>query len=596
MNPLNFLPTTKKESDARNWYDLDVILFTGDAYIDHPSYGIAIIARVLESRGFKVAVVPQPNWQDDLRDFKKFGKPSLFFGVSSGNMDSMINHYTAGKRLRHNDAFTPGNRHGARPDYATNVYSNILRKLYPDSLIVIGGIEASLRRFTHYDYWSDSLKQSILVESNADILVYGMGEKAIVEIAENLQKGKSIDNIHQTAVLSEKEYPEYIRLHSHEECLTSKIKFANDFKLIETESNKILQTGFVQKSGNLNIVVHSPYPIASESELDAIYDLPFTRLPHPRYNNKPVIPAYEMIRHSITLHRGCFGGCSFCTISAHQGKFISSRSERSIIKEVENVIRMDDFRSYISDLGGPSANMYKMEPVNLNVCYKCSRPSCIFPDICKNLNADHSKLIELYKKINKYPSVKKAIISSGIRYDMVYNQKNLNLKKTGHEYLKQVISEHVSGRLKVAPEHTSGSVVAMMRKPDFSHFRELVSDFNQLDKKLGLGQQIVPYFIASHPECKVADMIEMALETKKMGFRLEQVQDFTPTPMTLSGVIYYTGINPYSGKEVHVARTDKERSLQNKLMFWYKRENKAAILSEIKNPTDKKSAEKLFSR
>ncbi|MFH2142752.1 MAG: YgiQ family radical SAM protein [Bacteroidota bacterium] len=596
MKPENFLPTTKKEAEAKNWHELDVILFTGDAYIDHPSFGIAIIARVLENMGLKVAVVPQPNWQDDLRDFKKLGTPKLFFGVSSGNMDSMVNHYTANKRLRHNDAYTPGGRHGARPDYATIVYSKILRNIFPNSIIVIGGIEASLRRFTHYDYWSDLIKPSILKDSEADILVYGMGEKAVADIAKNIITGETLANIPQTAIISDTPSNSYFSLHSFEDCQSGKMKFAENFKAIEIESNKVEQNGFNQKTGDKFIIVNPPYPLASENELDAIYDLPFTRLPHPKYDNKPVIPAYEMIRHSVTLHRGCFGGCSFCTISAHQGKFIASRSEKSILKEVDNTVNMHDFKSYISDLGGPSANMYKMEPVNINICKKCHRPSCIYPEICKNLNGDHSALIKLYKSVNKNPKIKKAIISSGIRYDLIYNQKNPVLKKTASEYIKIVISNHVSGRLKVAPEHTKENVLKSMRKPDFSLFRQLISDFNKINSIKKLNQQIVPYFIASHPECKVSDMAEMAIETKKMGFRLEQIQDYTPTPLTLSNVLYYTGINPYTKKPVHIARSRHEREVQNKMIFWYKNNNKQFLISELKKLQNKKITELLFGK
>jgi uncharacterized radical SAM protein YgiQ len=600
-----WLPTTNKEVKELGWEEIDVILFTGDAYIDHPSFGAAVIGRVLEAEGLKVAIVPQPNWTDDLRDFSKLGKPRLFFAVTAGNMDSMVNHYTAGKRKRTDDAYTPGGKAGFRPDYATIVYSKILKNLYPEVPLVIGGIEASLRRVTHYDYWSDKLMPSILVDSGADMLFYGMGEKSIAEFAQLVQKGipvSKLTTIPQTSFLvdddedyaTKKNWDEF-ELSSHEECLKDKKKYARNFMHIEEESNKMEAKKLIQKVGNRKIVVNPPWPTFKESEIDRVYDLPYTRLPHPRYNNKEVIPAYEMIRHSINIHRGCFGGCTFCTISAHQGKFIASRSEKSVLKEVEKVTQMPDFKGYISDLGGPSANMYKMKGIHEEICRKCKRPSCIFPTICKNLDTDHKPMLDLYKKVRENPKVKKAFIGSGIRYDMI-------LEKTGREevdennklYLREVIKNHVSGRLKVAPEHSSDEVLKFMRKPPFKLFEELNDEFNKINKEENLNQQLIPYFISSHPGSKSEDMANLAIQTKKMNFRLEQVQDFTPTPMTLATVVYYSGYHPYTMEKIYTARNKNEKENQRKFFFWYKNEFKSSIINDLKSKGRTDLIKKLF--
>ena len=578
----DWLPTTKKEVEKHGWDELDVIIFSGDAYVDHPSFRHTVIARIIENEGFRVAIVPQPNWKDDLRDFKKLGKPRLFFGVTAGCMDSMVNHYTANKRLRSNDAYTPGGKAGFRPDYATIVYSKILKKLYPDIPVIIGGIEASLRRVTHYDYWSDKLKPSILCESDADILVYGMGEMAIRQILYLLDKNipvSSLNTIPQTAfLLSEKDIisknknRETFALASHEDCLKDKKIFATNFKIIEQESNKIHPRRLIQKTSKQTLVINPPFPVMTEKEIDASFDLPFTRLPHPKYKKRGVIPAYEMIRHSVNLHRGCFGGCSFCTISAHQGKFVTSRSEKSILKEVDKITRMPDFKGYISDLGGPTANMYKMKGNDISICEKCKRPSCIFPYICKNLNTNHKPLIDIYRKVVSFPKIKKAIISSGIRYDMLVGKPEQDNRKNSYdEYIKQLIVHHVSGRLKVAPEHTSGKVLKQMRKTSFKYFYEFKKIFDRINQKNKLNQQLIPYFISSHPASTLEDMAELAAETKKLGFKLEQVQDFTPTPMTLSTAIYYSGYDPYTLKPVYTAKTPKQKLEQQRFFFWYKK-------------------------
>lgn len=583
MKITDWLPTSKKEMEKRGWDEVDVVLFSADAYIDHPSFGAAVIGRILEYEGFRVAIVPQPNWQDDLRDFKKFGRPRLFFAISGGSMDSMVNHYTANRRLRSDDAYTPGGKAGQRPDYATYVYSNICKQLYPDVPVIIGGIEASLRRLTHYDYWQDKLKPSILAESKADLLVYGMGEKPIVEIARRLNDGYSVDtltDIPQTAFTAANNADlshlnPLIRLNSFEECVEDKVKFALNFKHIEEESNKYAAAYLAEPFGDRIVVVNPPHPRLTEEEIDHSFDLPYTRLPHPRYNGKGAIPAYDMIKFSVNAHRGCFGGCSFCTISAHQGKFISSRSEESILKEIEEITHHPEFKGYISDLGGPSANMYKMEGRLQEMCQKCKRASCLFPNVCQNLDNNHARLLELYHKARAIKGIKKIFIGSGIRYDLfmggLYKTSAANLL-----YLEEVMLHHVSGRLKVAPEHTSDEVLKMMRKPSFKLFEQLKVDFDAINLKHGLKEQLIPYFISSHPACHDSDMKDLVERTKKLDFKLEQVQDFTPTPMTLSSTIYYSGIDPYTMKAVYTATTREEKLHQRDAFFWYKGGGKPA--------------------
>lgn len=590
----DWLPTTKKEIEIRGWDSLDVIIFSGDSYIDHPSFGAAVIGRFLESQGMKVAIVPQPDWRGDHRDFTKLGKPNLFFAVTAGCMDSMVNHYTANKRLRSDDAYTAGGKSGSRPDYATITYTNIIKKLYPDVPVLIGGIEASLRRLTHYDYWSDKLMPGILIDSQADLLVYGMGEKPLKEICLNLKSGKKLDelnNIPQTVYLREKATTEkvdsIIYLHSHEECLKSKKCQAENFKHIEEESNKMEAKTLIQAYGNRELVVNAPYPPMSTEELDFVHDLPFTMLPHPKYKDK-IIPAYEMIKFSVNIHRGCFGGCSFCTISAHQGKFITSRSKESIIREVKKITKMDSFKGYLSDLGGPSANMYMMQGKDLTICQKCKRPSCIYPKVCNNLNTDHKPLIDIYKSVDKIPGIKKSFIGSGIRYDMLTYDAKDRLSKSSEEYLEEVVFNHVSGRLKVAPEHTSKNVLKNMRKADFDNFKVFKKQFDLIeDKRLKMQksgkQQLIPYFISSHPGCTEEDMATLAADTKELNFKLEQVQDFTPTPMTLATEMYYTGLDPYdTSKTVYVAKNKEEKLNQRQYFFWYERDKRDAIIRKLK--------------
>ena len=596
-----WLPTTKKEVEARGWDYIDVILFTGDAYVDHPSFGAAVIGRTLESLGLRVAIVPQPDWRGDFRDFKKLGTPRLFFGVSAGAMDSMINHYTANKRLRSDDAYTPDRRAGMRPDYPSIVYTKILKELYPDVPVVLGGIEASLRRLTHYDYWQDKLLPGILKDSPADLLIYGMGELPIKELVSRLQAGTpfhAIRDIKQTAYLTDKieVLPKDILLFSHEECLRDKLKQAKNFKNIEEESNKQEASRILQKVGNQTIVVNPPYPPMTEKEIDASFDLPYTRLPHPKYKGK-VIPAFEMIKFSVNIHRGCFGGCSFCTISAHQGKYIASRSKESILKEVKQIINMPDFKGYLSDLGGPSANMYRMKGKNLELCAKCKKPSCISPVICKNLNADHTPLLDIYKEVDRLPEIKRSFIGSGVRYDLLlhrYDDEKLN--KAAHSYTEELIARHVSGRLKVAPEHTEENVLKMMRKPSFEQFGQFKKIFDYINQKYGLNQQLIPYFISSHPGCTEIDMAQLSIQTKKLHFQLEQVQDFTPTPMTLATEMYYTGYHPYTLEKVYTARSKEQKLAQRQFFFWYKPEFRRQITQALQRMGRKDLINKLFGR
>lgn len=597
----DWLPTTKKELEIRGWDYLDVILFSGDAYVDHPSFGAAVIGRILEAEGLRVAIVPQPNWRDDLRDFRKLGNPRLFFGVSPGAMDSMINHYTANKRLRSDDAYTPDRRPGMRPDYPSIVYTKILKELYPDTPVVLGGIEASLRRLTHYDYWQDKLRPGILADSPADLLIYGMGEKPVRELVRRLKAGEPFDaikDIPQTAFITDtvpgSVLESDICLFSHEECLKDKLKQAKNFKHVEEESNKYEASRILQQAGRQTIVVNPPFPPMSSEELDASFDLPYTRMPHPRYKDK-VIPAYEMIKFSVNIHRGCFGGCAFCTISAHQGKFIVSRSKESILKEVKAITEMPDFKGYLSDLGGPSANMYRMKGKDESICRKCKKPSCISPVVCKNLNADHRPMLELYREVDRLPGIKKSFIGSGIRYDLLLNRYDDDtLNKAAREYTREVIVNHVSGRLKVAPEHTSDSVLRLMRKPSFAQFEQFKRLFDKINKENGLNQQLIPYFISSHPGCTEADMAELAVITKRLHFQLEQVQDFTPTPMTVATETYYTGFHPYTLEKVFTARTKEQKLAQRQFFFWYQKEYRKQIIKELQRIGRKDLIDKLF--
>ena len=588
----DFLPTTKKELELRGWDSVDIILFSADAYVDHPSFGAAVIGRTLEAAGYRVAIVPQPDWHGDYRDFKKLGRPRLFFGISPGCMDSMVNKYTAARRLRSEDAYSPDGRHDMRPEYPTIVYSQILKQLYPDVPVVLGGIEASLRRLTHYDYWQDRLRPCILCDAGADLIVYGMGEKPIVELARRLEEGmpvSAITDIPQTVYIRKEanipggiDTQRDIVLHSHEECLNNKRSQAENFRHIEEQSNMMHAQRILQKVGNDYVVCNPPYPPMTTEEIDASFDLPYTRQPHPKYKGKR-IPAFDMIKHSVNIHRGCFGGCAFCTISAHQGKFIACRSKESILKEVKKVTEMPDFKGYLTDLGGPSANMYGMHGRNLKACERCKRPSCIHPQICPNLDTNHSKLLDIYRAVDALPGIKKSFIGSGVRYDLLlYRSKDEAANKAAQEYTRELICRHVSGRLKVAPEHTSDRVLNLMRKPSFSLFGDFKRVFDRINREENLRQQIIPYFISSHPGCHEEDMAELAVITKQLDFQLEQVQDFTPTPMTVATETWYTGYDPYTLEPVFSAKTPREKQAQRQFFFWYKPEERRNIEQSLR--------------
>ena len=582
----DWLPTTKKEVELRGWDQLDVILFSGDAYVDHPSFGAAVIGRILEAEGLKVAIVPQPNWRDDLRDFRKLGRPRLFFGGSAGAMDSMVNKYTANQRLRSDDAYPPDARPDMRPEYPSIVYTQILKQLFPDVPVILGGIEASMRRLTHYDYWQDRLRPSILCDSGADLLIYGMGENPVKEVARRLDMGLALDDIPQTAYLqtSDSIVPADtdIRLYSHEECLKDKRKQAANFRHIEEESNKMEAARILQDTGRQTVVVNPPYPPMTTAELDHSFDLPYTRLPHPKYKGKR-IPAYDMIKHSVNIHRGCFGGCAFCTISAHQGKFIVSRSKESIVREVKAVMELPDFKGNLTDLGGPSANMYQMHGKNQELCRKCKRPSCIHPKVCPNLCTDHRPLLDIYHAVEAIPGIKRTFIGSGVRYDLLLHRSgDAATDQAADQYTRELILRHVSGRLKVAPEHTSARVLHLMRKPPFEQFEAFKRIFARINHEAGLRQQLIPYFISSHPGCHEEDMAELAVITRRLDFHLEQVQDFTPTPMTISTEAWYTGFHPYTLEPVFSARTQREKLAQRQFFFWYKPEERQNIVRELK--------------
>lgn len=614
----DWLPTTAKEVALRGWEKLDIIMFSADAYVDHPSFGSAVIGRLLEAQGYKIAIVPQPDWHGDFRDFKKLGKPRLYFCISPGVMDSMVNKYTVNKRLRSADAYSPDGRHDKRPEYPTIVYTQILKKLYPDVPVVLGGIEASLRRLAHFDYWQGTLRKSILCDSGADMIAYGMGELPMTDISAVLrdfanQTGQNINvadfkelfqrhPVRQTVMLYDKqEIPGGIKdddivLHSYSEVLASPKKQAENFRHIEEESNKLHAQRLLQEVDGKYVVVNVPYPPMTTEQVDYSFDLPYTRLPHPKYKGK-VIPAYEMIKFSVNIHRGCFGGCAFCTISAHQGKFIMSRSKESILKEVKELIQMPDFKGYLSDLGGPSANMYGMSGKNKDLCAKCKRPSCIHPRVCPNLNTSHERLLDIYRAVDNLPGIKKSFIGSGVRYDLLLHQTpDARTNKINREYIEELILKHVSGRLKVAPEHTNNRVLDIMRKPGFEQFYAFKKIFDDCNEKNGLHQQIIPYFISSHPGCTEEDMAELAAITKRLNFKLEQVQDFTPTPMTVSTEMWYTGYHPYTLEKVYCARSMQEKLRQRLFFFWYKPEEKSTIIQELMRMGRRDLLNKLYDK
>ena len=571
-NNTYMFPTSIKEVKALGWDYIDVILFTGDAYVDHPSFGTAVIARWLQKYGYRVAVVPQPNWRDDLRDFRKLGAPRLYFGVNAGAMDSMVNHYTAAKRLRSDDAYTPEGKAGQRPDYAVTVYTRILKQIYPDIPVLIGGIEASLRRVTHYDYWQDCLKPSVLVDSGADWLCYGMGERTMIEFTKAIEAGRNINDIRKIPQLAfymdgRCKTKDAVILNSYERCCKDKVAFAENFHVVETYANMLQPPVLVEPVGNGYVQINPTWPPATQQEMDSFWDLPFTKLPHPRYKGKH-IPAFEMIKFSINTHRGCFGGCNFCTIAAHQGKFIQSRSEDSIIKEITALNQLPGFAGNISDVGAPTANMYGMRGKNPELCSKCRRKSCLFPSPCKNMDRSHERLLKLYDRISKVKGIRHAYIGSGIRYDLFLDEKGF-VDETSYPYLKELILEHTSGRLKVAPEHTEDSVLKLMAKPSFALFERLRLEFDNIVRSSSKKCELVPYFISSHPGCGMREMQKLARKPALRGIYMDQVQDFTPTPMTTSSVMYYTGLDPKNLEKVFVER-DLERKKEQKSFFFRK--------------------------
>ena len=564
------IPTSLKEVKSLGWDYIDVILFTGDAFVDHPSFGTAVIARWLQKHGYRVAVVPQPNWRDDLRDFRKLGAPRLYFGVSSGAMDSMVNHYTAAKRLRSDDAYTPEGRAGQRPDYAVTVYTKILKQIYPDIPVIIGGIEASLRRVTHYDYWQDSLKPSILVDSGADWLCYGMGERTMLEFTRAIETGRNVNDIRRIPQLGfymdgRTRLKDAVILNSYERCCKDKIAFAENVHVIETYANMLAPPVLIEPVGSGYVQINPTWPPATQQEMDSFWDLPYTKLPHPRYKGKH-IPAYEMIKFSVNTHRGCFGGCNFCTIAAHQGKFIQSRSEESIFNEIAALNSLPGFTGNISDVGAPTANMYGMRGRDQGLCAKCRRKSCLFPSPCRNMDRSHERLLKLYAGIAEIKGIKHAYIGSGIRYDLFLDEKGF-VDESSYPFLKELILEHTSGRLKVAPEHTEDDVLKLMAKPSFRLFERLRKEFDEIVRSGGRKCELVPYFISGHPGCGMREMKRLAANPALKGLYMDQVQDFTPTPMTTSSVMFYTGLDPKNLQKVFVER-DIERKREQKSFFF----------------------------
>ncbi len=564
------IPTSVKEVKALGWDYIDVIIFSGDAFVDHPSFGTAVIARWLQKYGYRVAVVPQPNWRDDLRDFRKLGAPRLYFGVNAGAMDSMVNHYTASKRLRSDDAYTPDGRAGQRPDYAVTVYTKILKEMWPDVPVVIGGIEASLRRVTHYDYWKDELMPSILVSSGADWLCYGMGERPMLELTRAIESGRNVSDIRKISQLAFRmdgrcRIKDAVILNSFERCCRDKAAFAENFHIIETYANMMHPPVLVEPVGNGYVQINPTYPPASQEDMDSFWDLPFTKQPHPRYKGKR-IPAFDMIKFSVNTHRGCFGGCNFCTIAAHQGKFIQSRSEESILKEIEALNSLPGFAGNISDVGAPTANMYGMRGRNPDLCGQCRRKSCLFPSPCKNMDRSHERLLKLYEKIAAVPGIRHAYIGSGIRYDLFLDEKGY-VDESSYPYFKELVLKHTSGRLKVAPEHTEDSVLKLMAKPSFKLFSRLRREFDRIVRSGGRKCELVPYFISGHPGCGMKEMEKLARNPDLSGLYMDQVQDFTPTPMTTSSVMYYTGLDTKNLQKIFVER-DIERKRAQKSFFF----------------------------
>ena len=586
---MSFLPVTIDQVQARGWSGLDVVFVSGDAYIDHPAFGAPLLARWLESHGFRVGIISQPDWRSK-EPFMILGRPRLFFGVSAGAMDSMVAHYTPARKLRHDDAYTPGNRHGSRPNRATMVYTSRLKEAYRDVPVVIGGIEASLRHFVHYDYWEDKVRRSILFDSKADMLIYGMAEQAILEVAQRMDGGERIDQIRTvrgTAFISRclPETMPYIEIPSFEEVSASKEKFAEAFRAVSLEQNPWSARSVIQSHGGRFMVSNPPALPLSRTEMDAVYALPFEKAPHPQYHEQ--IPAWEQIKNSITSHRGCFGGCAFCAIALHQGKVIQSRSESSILEEISALTAKSWFHGSISDIGGPTANMYGLCCGNHQARQNCRRDSCIHPDICQNLRTGDGPAVSLLRSARRLNGVRHIAVSSGVRFDLLERQPG---------YFEELVGHHVSGLLKIAPEHLCDSVTARMRKPGNKSFERFMARFRESSIKQGKRQHVVPYMISGHPGCTLADMLELALLLKKMGMKVEQVQDFTPTPGTLSTCMFHCGFDPLTGEQLHVARSDREKGLQKSLLLWHLPHEQAKAMAGLKELGREQDADLLWGK
>jgi uncharacterized radical SAM protein YgiQ len=561
------LPMTRAEAVARGWEEIDVVIVTGDAYIDHPSFAMAILGRVLEAAGYRVGIVSQPDWHN-CEAWREFGRPRLFFGISAGNMDSMINHYTANRKVRNDDAYSPGGEIGRRPDRATLAYCQRAREAYKGVPVIAGGVEASLRRLAHYDYWSDKVRRSILLDSKADLVVFGMGENAIVEIAQRLESGETVKQLRDMRGIayalgaSEKPPENALVLPSYEAVSTDKMEFSEATRMIHHETNPFNARQLVQQHGNQWVVCNPPQHPISQEAMDRIYGLPYTRRQHPSYS-KP-IPAHQMIKDSVTIMRGCFGGCTFCSITAHQGRIIQSRSKESVLREIESMTRDKEFKGVVSDIGGPTANMYQMRCTRPEVEAVCRRQSCVHPKICKLLGVDHQPVIQLMREARAVPGIKKVLVASGVRMD---------LARTSPEYIRELTTHHVGGHLKVAPEHVDPGVLDRMRKPANDDFEFFTDQFRDASAEAGKKQYLIPYFIASHPGSDIDAMIELALFLKRNGYKPDQVQDFIPAPMDVATSMYYTGIDPFSKKPVYVSKALKDRKLQRALMQFFKPEN-----------------------
>lgn len=561
------LPMTMEEARARGWDELDVVFITGDAYIDHPSFAMSILGRVLEAAGYRVGIVSQPNWQT-CDDWQRFGRPRLFFGISAGNMDSMINHYTANKKVRNDDAYSPGGRIGLRPDRATLAYCQRARQAYKGVPVIAGGVEASLRRLAHYDYWSDKVRRSILLDSKADLVAFGMGENAIVEMARRLEAGETVKDLRDMRGVayalgaSESIPDDALELPTFEQVSTDKVAFSIATRMIHHETNPLNARRLVQRHGNQAIVCNVPGLPISQEAMDRIYGLPYTRKPHPTYTEP--IPAFNMIKNSVTIMRGCFGGCTFCSITAHQGRIIQSRSKESVIQEIQQMTGDKEFKGIVSDIGGPTANMYHMRCTRPEVEAKCRRQSCVHPKVCKLLGVDHGPVIELMREARELPGIKKVLVASGIRMD---------LARQSPEYIRELTEHHVGGHLKVAPEHVDPDVLYKMRKPANDDFEFFADQFRDASAKAGKKQYLIPYFIASHPGSSIESMIELAVFLKRNGYKPDQVQDFIPAPLDIATSMYYTGLDPFSLKEVYIARALRDRKSQRALMQFFKPEN-----------------------